>query len=123
MPNYTLNIEIDAESLKKIYASNEKLTLVKQTDPSQTEVAWVAFYPFENNTVQWTESYAVYASQTELTAGTTIKKVSTRSAADQNAYAFAQGSFDLATPKQSLGKGQYQVIKCAVKPLALAMGI
>ncbi|SHK67735.1 hypothetical protein [Alicyclobacillus tolerans] len=35
MPNYSLNIQIDAESLKKIYASNEKLTLVKQTDPSQ----------------------------------------------------------------------------------------
>jgi len=74
MPTYTLSIPIDPASLKTIYASNEKLTLVKQTDPSQAEVAWVAFAPFENNTVTWSEQYAVSAAQTKWKAGASIEK-------------------------------------------------
>ncbi|MCY0910052.1 MAG: hypothetical protein OWR62_16895 [Sulfobacillus thermotolerans] len=46
MPTYTLQIQIDPASLKTLYASNEKLTLVKQTDPCQAEVAWMALAPF-----------------------------------------------------------------------------
>jgi hypothetical protein len=74
---YTLNIAIDDAGLQQIKDLGQYVTIVKsivsQPLPSgNLPVAWVAWKPWENNTVTWQEIYSMYASTSVLQAGATI---------------------------------------------------
>jgi hypothetical protein len=97
MLSYTLNIAFEKEDVRKINQIGERIILVKQTNPAsnQNQVAWVAFDPFENNTVNWHEIYYVYSSTNELKSGATIKKASYEDAGNGSVYNFRNNVFSL----------------------------
>src|SRR5690606_27694153 len=107
---YTLEILIKEEDAKNINSNGQKVTILKSVDSGQS-VTWVAFSPFERNTVTWTEKYAVYASTTEIKDGARIDKMSDRSANPQYFYSFQNGVFDMGSlDEKSLTKTQYGII-------------
>ena len=53
-----------------------RIVLAKPVGNSSPNVAWISFDPFEGNVVTWTEEYGLYASNSQLTSGATITKIS-----------------------------------------------
>lgn len=98
MATYGLIIDIDKDSLKKIYNAKQSVTLVKQVGSSGAgdgNVAWVTFKPFESNTVTWIENYHVYGTSTLLKDGAKIVLTSHTENPVQAGwtYRFEQGQF------------------------------
>jgi hypothetical protein len=108
MPTYTLAIQFDNNGLDTVNAAGQLVTIVKSVD-SGTPVAWVAFNPMEANTVTWTETYSVYASNTQIQNNAKINTLSTQTAAGGNVYTLAGGHFDNGNPNSGLPATQYGV--------------
>lgn len=106
MPNYTLNIDFDTAELPPIYAANEQVTIVKQS-PDGKPVAWVALVPFQNNTVSWKDSYALYAARKLMQPMEVISQLSNTPASPGLQYPFAEGKFDRGTPDPGLPPNTY----------------
>lgn len=66
MSTYTLNLEIDSQSLNIIKSAQLKVTIAKPVNASKPNVAWLVFDPFEGNTIEWEENYGIYASSTPI---------------------------------------------------------
>jgi hypothetical protein len=109
MPNYSLNIDIDPTDLQTIYAANELVTIVKQSAAGPS-VAWVAFLPFEATTLTWTDSYALYASNTSVQGGAVINQLSNILAGPGLNYPFLNGDFGTATPDGTLPPNTYETV-------------
>jgi hypothetical protein len=110
MSTYKLNVLFDGKAdLQTIYTANQRVTLMKQTEPGQ-QLAWVAFDPFMNNVVEWTDTYALYAAKGEMIGGGTIQPLSTTQASPQKVYTFSQGAFGDGEASSELSPGQYKVV-------------
>jgi len=56
--------------LQILYRAKEKIVIVRHTaESTDTQVAWVTFEPFMNNTIEWETQFALYASNTEIQNG------------------------------------------------------
>lgn len=87
---YELDISIDGNAVSSIVQAGQAITIVKavtcfvmtadgsklKTTQNYLPTAWLQFQPFENNTVTWTETYQLYASNTQLKAGIRIQQLS-----------------------------------------------
>lgn len=95
--DYQLNINIDSDGLNNIYSSGQSVVLVKSVvagTGSSSDVVWVSFQPFQQNTVTWTETYGIYASSTSIQSGATINRLSSvEDVSTGLIYTFASGSF------------------------------
>lgn len=108
MPKYKLNIKISEKDLQVLYRANEKIVIVKHTaEDSDTQVAWVTFGPFMNNTVEWETQFALYASNTELQSGASINKLSDIAASTQTIYQFKEGIFQSPISESTIGSNTY----------------
>ncbi|MGB0523078.1 MAG: hypothetical protein ACPGJS_08965 [Flammeovirgaceae bacterium] len=123
MPKYQLNIDFESSDLKTIAQAGEQVILMKQTDGG-TPVAWVSIDPFNNNTVEWEENYALYASMTEVQNGATIHKLSDTEAKPMVVYPFTSyGAMGTAKADSSLTQGQYAVVNNYEKTDILTFGL
>lgn len=127
MPNYQLNADISAADLATIHAAGQSIVLLKLTG-SGTPLSWVAFTPMEGNSVQWVESYALYASTSEVTSGTTITMMSQTAASPQQNYPLtAAGAFGPPVQDTTIGVDTYESVNnFAAFPLmsfGLAQGV
>ena len=59
-------------------------------------VVWLAFTPFQNNTVSWDDTYSVYGTGTSIVTGNTISINSTESAMLGFLYTISGGTFTAA---------------------------
>jgi len=109
MPNYQLNVVFESDDLQTIKAAGEKVTLLKKTN-SGVPLAWVAFLPFQKNTVAWEEDYALYASKVATQSGATIYKLSDVDANPMVCYPFQDyGAFGVPIQDNNIKKGQYKI--------------
>lgn len=69
MPNYTLDLVIDAADLQILKTAQLKITLAKPVSTSAPNVTWLVFDPFEGNKIEWTEQYSMYASPNQIIEG------------------------------------------------------
>ena len=77
MPEYTLDLAIDTDSLNIIKAAQLKITVAKPVSGSNPNVTWLVFDPFEGNKIQWEENYGIYASPTPIAQnGAVISRLS-----------------------------------------------
>lgn len=72
----TLNLLIDRDDLRTIRDAGENVLIAKPTQGEQTNVAWLDFDPFEANTVEWTEEFGLYVSNSSMEHGANIQKLS-----------------------------------------------
>jgi hypothetical protein len=110
MPTYSLQINIDPADLARILEAGQEIAISKQTTGSDTPLIWVAFSPFQSNTVTWQDQYAVYASQTLTQSVTMITELTTMNAEPQTAYLFDNNTFTVATDRSVLSAGQFKMI-------------
>jgi hypothetical protein len=95
---YEIDISIDSNGLKTIAAASQSVTIAKTVTyyastlcnvtsdnapsasteestasaTSPTSVAWLAFSPFESNTITWQDSYYIFASTASLKVGSSV---------------------------------------------------
>ena len=60
--DYTLTLNVEPKDLEVINGASQKIALAKPVGNSAVDVIWLAFDPFESNSVQWSEEYWIYAS-------------------------------------------------------------
>lgn len=109
MAEYNLTIQLSNDDVHTINAAQQQIVIVKKVGGSSgSQVAWVTFSPFENNTVTWEEEYGVYASTTQVQEGATIIKTSAVNPATSGViYPFETGSF--SSPSGNAGTNNYGV--------------
>lgn len=113
MPDYTLNLEINPSDLATIREANQKIIIAKPVNGGSPNVAWLAFDPFQQNTVEWEENYGMYASLTTVQHGATISRLSTSPypAAPATSYTFNEyANFAGPTADSSVGPTTFQVV-------------
>jgi len=110
MPNYRLNVKFNENDLRTIYKANEKVVIAKHTaGNADSQVAWISFKPFMENTIDWSDEFAVYASTTDIENGASINKLSDKDAEARLLYQFKEGIFQDATPQAALGDNTYSL--------------
>ena len=91
-----------------LYRAKEKIVIVKHTaESTDTQVAWVTFGPFMNNTIEWETQFALYASNTEIQNGAYINKLSDIAASTQTLYQFEEGIFQKPVSDSSISPNTY----------------
>lgn len=124
MSKYRLNVNFSENDLRTIYKANEKVVIVKHTaGNADSQVAWVSFKPFMENTIDWSNEFAVYASTTDVENGATINKLSDKDAATKIQYQFCDGIFQSATPQASLGDNTYALSNQMIDYMGLTFGL
>lgn len=89
MSVYELSVEFDDADLEVINRAAQKITITRHVaGQSANQVAWVAFSPLENNSIQWEDSYYLYASNSEIQNGATIKVLSDKLALETKQLPF-----------------------------------
>ena len=75
--DFSLTLNINPADLKIINGAQQKIAMAKPVSNSSVSVIWVAFDPFESNTIQWSEEYWLYASTASIgKSGEKITKLS-----------------------------------------------
>lgn len=109
MAQFELNLEIDAQSLKLIRAAQERIILARPVGGGSPNVVWQSFDPFGSNNVTWQQEFGLYASDTQVVNGVTLRKMSEQKPADEaHYYSFTSGAvFEGPFTDPRLGDGQY----------------
>lgn len=103
MPDYTLKLNISTADLNVIKTAQLNIILAKPVSSGSPNVAWQVFDPFEGNIVTWTEEYGLYASNTAISNGATIAKMSTVALANDAAYYPFSSSATFTGPMTGVG--------------------
>lgn len=72
MTRYSLNLQIDSQSLSMLYAAGRRVTIARSVNGAPPNATWLVFKPLMNNTVTWDDSYGLFASTTQIRNGATI---------------------------------------------------
>jgi len=111
MTTYQLTINLDQAAVQEITEAGQAITLAqdvtsfvesgdtREAVTSKPSVAWLAFSPFENNTVQWNDEVNLYASTGSLTVGSvlTVNSQTTDPVQLGDLYPFQGGLFGTAS--------------------------
>lgn len=107
MTTFDLTLLIDSAGLQKIRAANHHVVLARQIGMGKANVAWLAFDPIMKNSVSWSDSYGLYASQSPIQPGVRIVMLSSIPQAELGlAYSYANGLF---SPTGSASPGMVTV--------------
>ncbi len=109
MPAFTLNVEFNSSDLSTILAANEQVAILKAPVITEQSVVWIAFSPFEANTVSWLENYAVYASHSVMVNGAKITMKAAQAAEPELFYPFKDGTFEPPVKASNIGPGEYGI--------------
>jgi hypothetical protein len=114
MAQYELTLQFSTQDIMTILETGQKVTLIKSvgaTGGTTSDVAWVAFNPFESNSVTWMDEYGIYASTVQVINGAQVNKISDIEAAEEEAVTFQDsGIFSAPVQDSSLTSGQYKAI-------------
>lgn len=91
MPNYTLSLSIDSEDLRIIRGAHERIILARPEPSGLVSVAWLSIDPFKVNTIEWTEDFSLYASNTEVNDHARINQISSTDTTVKPGYYYAFG--------------------------------
>ncbi|EGG17207.1 hypothetical protein DFA_08194 [Cavenderia fasciculata] len=92
--------------LAALKSADEKVCIVKSVNNKVSNVVWISFKPFLNNSVEWNEgTYGLYASGSQIQGGATISRLSTiPSVSKGHQYPFNDsGFFDQANEVAAKG--------------------
>ncbi|RED52369.1 hypothetical protein [Aestuariispira insulae] len=91
--DFTLTLNIEPKDLDVINGAQQKIALAKPVGNSAVDVIWLAFDPFESNSVQWEENYWIYASTAAVGKNgekiTKLSEVQPGPAMDGSVYPFS----------------------------------
>jgi len=110
MSNFELSIQFTQSDTRTINNDGVVVSIVKGIHESAADPKplWVAFAPFEKNTVTWEGVYGVYASPDPVQHETVISASSTQYPANPGViYPFLSNVFD--SPEGSVQPGNYAV--------------
>lgn len=120
MSTFSLNLQIDAASLNQILSANLQVVVARPIGGSPLNVAWLAFRPFQQNSVEWGDDYSLFASQSSVAPGSTIQMMSMGAAQSGTLFRFADGSF---SPAGSTAPGTVGVVNSGPGGPPLTFGL
>lgn len=119
----TLNVTFTAQDLATIRAAGQKVVILRSSAAGVT-AAWLAFVPFQYNTVTWTDSFGAYASGTPPVPGNTLTPVaSVDTVTPRCVYALSNGAFQPPTPNGALPPDQIELVNSPDNGRALTFGL
>lgn len=105
-----LNLLIDRDDLRTIRDAGENVLIAKPTEREATNVAWLDFDPFEANSVEWSEEFGLYVSNTAMEHGASIQKLSdVFPAAERAVYALEDDATFHGPTSQQVPPGAFGV--------------
>ena len=125
-----MEIQIDGSGLRKIAAADQRVTLTRsvtgavdvlKANAASLIVAWQAFVPMQENTINWGNQYFCFATSTTLVMNAVITMNSQSNAPMQAGfvYQFAQGQFAMQQPPQD--ENRYIVTNATQNSLAFGL--
>ncbi|EGG14369.1 hypothetical protein DFA_12141 [Cavenderia fasciculata] len=94
MTSYSLKFNFTQAGLAAIASAQERVCVVKSVNGQVSNVVWVTFKPFLNNTLEWQEVYGLYSSSTQIQNGATISRLSNlKGASKTHQYPFNKAGF------------------------------
>ncbi|MDR2359938.1 MAG: hypothetical protein LBD85_01480 [Oscillospiraceae bacterium] len=123
MSKYRLNITFGDNALDIIHAAKQRVVIVKHTAERKSMVAWVSFKPFERNTIDWENDFALYASTGETQSGATITKLSDCEGQCRTNAIFNKGYFSSIVPDSTIGANSYEATNKDFDVTALTFGL
>jgi hypothetical protein len=103
-----VNLTIEPRSLKMLYEANQRIAIFRQTGPAASQdvfpkIAWIVFSPFQNNCIEWSDKYYLYASSGSAVPGRLEMNAVSRDVMQPDwSYTFENGAF---VSRQGAGKG------------------
>jgi hypothetical protein len=76
MPTYTLQTAFTQQDLERLYITGTNVIVAKPNAGGAPNVAWIVFRPLIDNSMTWTDSYGIYASNTDLVNGAALYQIS-----------------------------------------------
>lgn len=109
--DYTLQLSIDPSDLEVLKAAQQNIIIAKPVGGGSPNVAWLTVDPFTENSIEWSEVFGLYASNTSYQAGAKIFKVANVPVADDgNTYAFkATNTFGPPSPTPPVPNGTFAI--------------
>ncbi len=125
MPRYTLNLQIDSQSLSMLYAAGQRITLGQPANNGTPNLAWIVFNPLQSNTVNWEDQYGLYASTSTLMPGANLVMMSAvpPPAQDASVYTFQPSMFFGPPTRGGVPSGTYGIQNSAQSFQPLAFGL
>ncbi|OKH87813.1 hypothetical protein [Thalassospira sp. TSL5-1] len=110
--DFTLTLNFDPKDLEVINGAQQKVALAKPVSNSSANVIWVAFDPFESNSIQWSEEYWIYASTASAGKNgekiTKLSEVQPGPAMTGSIYTFGQtATFGEPVKNPTIGSGTF----------------
>ena len=100
MENFKLSIQFDPFGLHTLHSTGQKVILVREFMYSDENlVVWIAFDPFQYNTLQWSDEYSIYASTVPIQAGKIVYMATSMAANPGSIYIYNQTGFTEQTNK------------------------
>lgn len=99
--HYRIHFDLDPASLQGTYRDGQYVTMVKHVDstlPAVGALTWIAFAPFQRNTVAWEDPCALFASTTRLEKGKEVEILASIAAQTGSIYVLRDERFDGAMP-------------------------
>jgi hypothetical protein len=123
--DYKLNLSIEAKDLRVLTVCGMHVTIAKPVGNGSPNVAWLVFDPFEENSVEWSEEYGLYASNAEIQQGALINKTSSLlRAADGKSYLFGDEEVATFIPgTESCKKGSFMISNLLMEYSYLTFGL
>lgn len=94
--DFSLTLNVEPNDLDVINGAQQKIALAKPVGNSSVDVIWLAFDPFESNTIQWSEEYWIYASTASVGKNgekiTKLSEVQPGPAMDGSVYSFSNNA-------------------------------
>ncbi len=117
--DYTLQLKIDPSDLEILKAAQQNIIIAKPVGGGSPNVTWLTIDPFSENTIEWSEIYGLYASNSSIQAGAKIYKVGYVDVADDgNTYPFkATNTFGDPSPAPPVPNGTFAVSNVNDNPL------
>jgi hypothetical protein len=111
MSRYTLNLQIDPQSLSMLYAAGQRITLGQPANNGTPNVAWIVFNPLQSNSVSWEDQVGLFASTSTLAPGANLIMMSTVSspAQDASVYPYQPSMFFGPPTRSGLPPGTYGI--------------
>ncbi len=109
--DYTLQLTIDPSDLEILKAAQQNIILAKPVGGGSPNVSWLTIDPFPDNTIEWSEVYGLYASNSSIQAGVKIYKIANVPVADDgNTYPFrATNTFGPPSPAPPVPHGTFGI--------------
>ena len=119
---YILTLDLDRESVRLIASNAERIVVAKHAIAKPPQVAWLAWTPSGDETVDWEDAYGLFAADEELAIEQALRlRATVERARDRATYPFRGDAFGPPRAGSEIPARHYDVRNEATLPLSFGL--